>query len=187
MPRGQALGMVTMLPEGDQTSQSLKQMIAMMDVSMGGRVAEELILGKQETTSGAMSDIANATKIARNMVTKFGFSDEIGLVNYGGSTGEEHASEETRNKIDAEVKRLTDASYKRAKDLLTRYSKQHHLLAKTLLEYETLTGDEVRDLIKKGTKPKRPVINKNGGARGNREVLGSGKTRLSGLGKDSAR
>lgn len=184
MPRGQALGMVTMLPEGDQTSQSLKEMRAMMDVSMGGRVAEELIFGKDETTSGAMSDIANATKIARNMVTKFGFSDEIGLVNYGGSTGEEHASEETRNKIDVEVKKLTDAAYKRSKDLLTKYSKQHHLLATTLLEYETLTGDEVRDLIQRGVKPKRPVINKEAGARGNREVLG-GKTKLSGLGKDS--
>ena len=185
MPRGQALGMVTMLPEGDQTSQSLKEMKAMMDVSMGGRVAEELIFGREEATSGAMSDIQNATKIARNMVTKFGFSEEIGLVNYGGSTGEEHASEETRNKIDAEVKKLTDASYKRAKELLTKYSKQHHLLAKTLLEYETLTGDEVRDLIKKSVKPKRPVIDKSGGgARGNQEVVG-GKTRLPGLGKDA--
>jgi len=183
MPRGQALGMVTMLPEGDQTSQTLKEMHAAMDVAMGGRVAEELIFGKAETTSGAMSDIASATRIARNMVTKFGFSDEIGLVNYGGQTGEEHASEETRNKIDAEVKRLTDASYKRAKDLL---SKRHHLLAKTLLEYETLTGDEVRDLVNKGVKPKRPVINKDGGARGNRDVLGGGKSsRLPGLGKDS--
>eukprot|EP00536_Pseudo-nitzschia_multiseries_P014716 jgi/Psemu1/320707/estExt_fgenesh1_pm.C_7590001 len=191
MPRGQSLGMVTMLPEGDQTSQSLKEMKANMDVAMGGRVAEELIFGKEETTSGASSDIANATNVARNMVTKYGFSEQIGLVRYGGSTGQEHASDETRNKIDTEVKNLTDASYKRAKDLLTRYSKQHHLLAKTLLEYETLTGDEVRDLVKKGIKPKRAVINTEGGARGNRDVLsttgsgsGSGKSTISGLGKD---
>ena len=190
MPRGQSLGMVTMLPEGDQTSQSLRQMKAMMDVSMGGRVAEELIFGREETTSGAVSDIVNATRIARNLVTKYGFSEEIGLVNYGGQTGEEHASEETRNTIDAEVKKLTDASYKRAKDLLTKHQRQHHLLAKTLLEYETLTGDEVRELIKKGVKPKRPVINKEDGARGNREVVNSGssgsKSRLPGLGKDDA-
>jgi len=187
MPRGQSLGMVTMLPEGDQTSQSMKQMKANMDVAFGGRVAEELILGKEDTTSGASSDIANATNTARNMVTKFGFSEEIGLVRYGGSTGQEHASEETRNKIDAEVKKLTDASYKRAKDLLTKYSKQHHLLAKTLLEYETLTGDEVRDLIKRGVKPKRPAINSDEGARGNRDVLSTGrseKSRIPGLGKD---
>lgn len=75
MPRGSALGMVTMLPEGDQTSQSLKEMLAFMDVAMGGRVAEELIFGRQEVTSGAMSDIQHATRIARNMVTKYGFSD----------------------------------------------------------------------------------------------------------------
>jgi len=183
MPRGQSLGMVTMLPEGDQTSQSLKQMKANMDVAFGGRVAEELIFGKEDTTSGASSDIANATNTARNMVTKFGFSEEIGLVRYGGSTGQEHASEDTRNKIDAEVKKLTDDSYTRAKELLTKYSKQHHLLAKTLLEYETLTGDEVRDLIKKGMKPKRPAINTDGGARGNHDVLSTGsngKSRIPG-------
>jgi len=187
MPRGSSLGMVTMLPEGDQTSQSVKQMKANMDVAMGGRVAEELIFGIENTTSGASSDIANATNTARNMVTKFGFSEEIGLVRYGGSTGQEHASDETRNKIDGEVKKLADSSYNRAKELLTKYSKQHHLLANTLLEYETLTGDEVRDLIKKGEKPKRPGINTDGGARGNRDVLSdgsSGKSRLSGLGKD---
>jgi len=189
MPRGSSLGMVTMLPEGDQTSQSIKQMKAMMDVAMGGRVAEELILGKENTTSGASSDIASATNIARNMVTKYGFSDEIGLVRYGGTTGQEHASEETRNKIDSEVKKLTDSSFKRAREILTKYSKQHHLLAKTMLEYETLTGDEVRDLIKKGVKPKRAVINNDGGARGKRGVLsndGDGKSKLSGLGKDDS-
>jgi ATP-dependent metalloprotease len=147
MPRGSSLGMVTMLPDGDQTSQSIKQMKAMMDVAMGGRVAEELILGKENTTSGASSDIASATNIARNMVTKYGFSDEIGLVRYGGSTGQEHASEETRNKIDSEVKKLTDSSYKRAREILTKYSKQHHLLAKTMLEYETLTGMCFRFLV----------------------------------------
>ena len=148
MPRGSSLGMVTMLPEGDQTSQSVKQMKAMMDVAMGGRVAEELILGKEETTSGASSDIASATNIARNMVTKYGFSDEIGLVRYGGSTGQEHASEETRNKIDSEVKKLTDASYNRAKEILTKHSKQHHMLAQTLLEYETLTGEKILAISK---------------------------------------
>ena len=173
MPRGQALGMVTMLPDGDQTSQSLKEMLAMMDVSMGGRAAEEIIFGREETTSGAMSDIVGATRIARNMVTKYGFSEEIGLVHHGGSTGEEHASDETRNRIDSEVKKLTDASYRRVKDLLTKHNKQHHMLAKTLLEYETLTGDEVRDIVLKGIRPERPIINKEGGARGNREVLGN--------------
>lgn len=171
MPRGNALGMVTMLPEGDQTSRSFKEMRAFMDVAMGGRVAEELIFGVENITSGAASDIQNATSTARAMVTKYGFSDEIGIVFHGGNTGEESASSETRAKIDDEVKKMTEASYNRAKDLLKKYSKQHHLLAQTLLEYETLTGDEVRDIILKNKKPNRPIINKEGGARGDRSVL----------------
>ena len=171
MPRGQALGMVMMLPEGDQTSQSFKEMLAFMDVAMGGRVAEELIFGDENVTSGAMSDIANATRTARAMVTKYGFSDEVGIVYHGGNTGEESASGATRAKIDAEVKKMSEDSYKRAKDLLKKYTKEHHLLAETLLEYETLTGDEVRDIILKGKKPNRPITNKDGGARGDRSVL----------------
>jgi len=175
MPRGSSLGMVTMLPEGDQTSQSQREMLAFMDVAMGGRVAEELIFGKEEITSGAMSDLANATKIARNMVTKFGFSDEIGKVYHGGDTGEQSASGQTRSKIDQEVKKLTDESYDRAVTLLKKHSRQHKLLAETLLEYETLTGDEVRDLVKHGRKPKRPVINTEGGQRGDTSVLSVGR------------
>lgn len=171
MPRGQALGMVMMLPEGDQTSQSFKEMVAFMDVAMGGRVAEELIFGVENITSGAMSDIANATKTARAMVTKYGYSDEVGIVYHGGNTGEESASGATRAKIDSEVKKMTEDSYKRARDLLKKCTKEHHLLAETLLEYETLTGDEVRDIILKGKKPNRPITNKDGGARGDRSVL----------------
>jgi len=161
-------------------------MIAFMDVAMGGRVAEELIFGDENVTSGASSDIFNATKIARSLVTKYGFSDEIGIVYHGGTTGEESASDVTRAQIDAEVKKLAENSYKRAKDLLKRYSKEHHLLAETLLEYETLTGDEVRDIVKKGKKPNRPIINKDGGARGDRSILAGGKSsspsKLPGLG-----
>jgi len=114
MPRGQSLGMVTMLPEGDQTSQSYKEMLAFMDVCMGGRVAEELVFGKENITSGASSDIMNATKIARAMVTKFGFSNEVGVVYHGGGVGEESASGKTRASIDEEVKNLTDQAYERA-------------------------------------------------------------------------
>ena len=143
-PRSHTWAVASNVPKGATAADAMK---AMMDVAMGGRVAEELILGKENTTSGASSDIASATNIARNMVTKYGFSDEIGLVRYGGSTGQEHASEETRNKIDSEVKKLTDSSYKRAREILTKYSKQHHLLAKTMLEYETLTGMCCRFLL----------------------------------------
>ncbi|GFH44062.1 ATP-dependent metalloprotease [Chaetoceros tenuissimus] len=171
MPRGSALGMVTMLPDGDQTSQSLKEMLAFMDVAMGGRVAEELIFGPENVTSGASSDIMNATRTARAMVTKYGFSDKVGIVFHGGNTGEESASGATRAMIDSEVQKLTQDSYQRAKDLLMKYSKEHHLLAETLLEYETLTGDEVRDIIHKRKKPNRPIVNREGGARGDRSVL----------------
>jgi len=183
MPRGNSLGMVTMLPDGDQTSQSYKEMLAGMDVAMGGRVAEELIFGEENVTSGAMSDIANATKLARAMVTKYGFSPEVGIVYHSGDTGEHSASEGTRGKIDGEVKRLTDASYQRATDMLKKYNKAHCLLAETLIEYETLTGDEVRELIKNGKKPNRPIISKTNGARGDTSVLNvdsnSGKDRKS--------
>ena len=139
MPRGQALGMVTTLPDGDQTSQSKKEMIAFMDMAMGGRVAEELIFGPDNITSGAMSDIQSATRVARNMVTKCGFSDSVGVVFHGGSTGEESASDHTRDVIDCEVKKLTDAAYKRAKDLLTKYSREHKLLAETLTRFAILS------------------------------------------------
>ncbi|KAL7538129.1 hypothetical protein ACHAXR_008305 [Thalassiosira sp. AJA248-18] len=187
MPRGQSLGMVTMLPEGDQTSMSLKQMLAMLDVSMGGRIAEELVFGEDNVTSGASSDIQMATQIARSMVTKYGFSDDVGIVYYGGGTGQEDASGKTRNQIDEEVKRLTGAAYERARALLKKYSKEHKLLAETLLEYETLTGDEVRDLVMNGKKPTRPVVNTDSGSRGDQSILKSKKSeskskgRLAGL------
>lgn len=161
IPRGNSLGMVTTLPEGDQTSMSLKNMLAQMDVYMGGRVAEELIFGTDEVTSGASSDIMGATNIARNMVTKWGFSDEVGIVFHGGSNGKDSASEQTRAAIDTEVKKLTDKAYVRAKHLLETHKAEHKLLAETLLEYETLTGDEIRDLIKKRSKPKRPAVPKS--------------------------
>lgn len=173
MPRGNSLGMVQQLPEGDQTSQSYKEMLAFMDVCMGGRVAEELIFGEENITSGASSDIMQATRMARNMVTKLGFSTDVGIVYHGGNVGEESASAETRSHIDSEVKKLTQASYNRAKELLKKHSKAHGLLAETLLEYETLTGEEIVDLVKWGKKPKRPVVNTEKGKRGDTSVLSS--------------
>ena len=109
MPRGQALGMVMQLPSGDQTSLSRKQMLAKMDVCMGGRVAEELIFGVDEVTSGASSDIKQATSLARNMVTKWGMSDEIGVVFHD----KDDQSPETRAAIDREIQKLLMASYQR--------------------------------------------------------------------------
>jgi ATP-dependent metalloprotease len=153
MPRGQALGMVTQLPDGDQTSMSKKQLLARLDVCMGGRVAEELVFGAENVTSGASSDIQQATRLARAMVTQWGMSDSVGLV-FHAKDGDQ--SPETRAAIDREVKAILDASHQRAKDLLLRHKADLDKLAKALLEHETLTGAEIVDLLagKKLTKPK---------------------------------
>jgi ATP-dependent metalloprotease len=158
VPYGSAFGMVITLSDPDQTPQSLHELKASMEVDMGGRAAEELIFGKEQITSASALDIHKATRIARDIVTKYGFSDEIGIVFHGGSAGEESASSETRALIDAEVKRLTEAAYNRAKEFLTKHSLEHKLLAETLLEYEALTGEEVRDVVLKQKKPARSVL-----------------------------
>ncbi len=153
IPRGRALGMVMQLPEGDRYSMRLQQMTSRLTILMGGRVAEELIFGKENITSGASSDIEQATKLAKAMVTKWGYSEELGLVAYGEnndevflgmSMGRSNAmSDETAKKIDAEVKRLVHAGYDESKRILTERMEDLHTLAKTLLEYETLSGDEI--------------------------------------------
>merc|ERR1711862_577607 len=122
-----------------------KQLIAEMDVLMGGRIAEELIFGADNTTTGAYSDIQQASNLVRNIVTKYGMSEKIGMVFH-----DEGIGSKTQAIIDAEVKHLIDKSYQRATELLIRYKKHHKLLAETLLEYETLDGDEVRDVLLKG-------------------------------------
>ena len=154
MPRGQALGMVTQLPDGDQTSMSKKQILARLDVCMGGRVAEELIFGAENVTSGASSDIQQATRLARAMVTQWGMSDAVGLVFHAKDGGEQ--SPETRAAIDREVKSILDLSHQRAKDLLLKHKGDLDKLAKGLLEHETLSGPEIIDLLagKKINKPK---------------------------------
>uniref|UniRef100_A0AAV1U4G1 AAA+ ATPase domain-containing protein n=1 Tax=Peronospora matthiolae TaxID=2874970 RepID=A0AAV1U4G1_9STRA len=155
MPRGQALGMVAQLPDGDQTSISRKQMLARLDVCMGGRVAEELTFGESEITGGASSDIQQATSVARAMVTKYGMSENVGLVFHDLRGNDTSAT--TRKIIDDEVKKLCDASYKRAKDILV--SKHHDLekLAKALLEYETLSGAEIDKVLKGEALERKPI------------------------------
>ncbi len=153
IPRGRALGMVMQLPEGDRYSMRLQQMTSRLTILMGGRVAEELIFGRENITSGASSDIEQATKLAKAMVTRWGYSDELGLVAYGDNQDEvflgmsmgrtQAVSDETAKKIDAEVKRLVHAGYDEAKRILTERLEDLHVLAKTLLEFETLTGDEI--------------------------------------------
>jgi len=157
IPRGRALGMVMQLPEQDKLSMSREQMKSQLAILMGGRIAEELIFGQEKVTSGASSDIDQATKLARNMVTRWGLSEELGPLSYGDNQQEvflghsvtqtQNVSEETARKIDAEIRKLIDDGYKRAHHILTEKTDQLHILAKGLLEYETLSGKEILDLF----------------------------------------
>ncbi len=160
IPRGRALGMVMRLPERDSYSYHRDKMYANLAVSMGGRVAEEVIFGYDKVSSGASSDIQYATKLARDMVTQWGMSDEMGPLQYEEPQGETflgysqsqrvHMSDETAKKIDTEIRKIVDAGYNRARTLLTDHEDQLHLLANALLEYETLSGDEIKALLDKG-------------------------------------
>jgi cell division protease FtsH len=157
IPRGRALGMVMQLPERDKLSMSYEQMTSRLAVLMGGRVSEEIIFGKDKVTSGAQSDIEQATKLARAMVTRWGFSDELGTVMYGENQEEvflgysmgrqQNISESTSQKIDAEVRRLVEMGLSEAMRIITEKRSDLEALAKGLLEYETLSGDEIMGLL----------------------------------------
>ncbi|PWA71692.1 FTSH protease 4 [Artemisia annua] len=147
VPRGMSLGMVAQLPEKDETSVSRKEMLARLDVCMGGRVAEELIFGEDEVTSGASSDLEQATALARAMVTKYGMSKEVGVVAHDYDDNGKSMSTETRLLIEKEVRELLERAYNNAKNILTTYSKEHHALANALLEQETLTGKQIKELL----------------------------------------
>jgi cell division protease FtsH len=164
IPRGRALGMVMQLPERDQLSMSYEQMTSRLAILMGGRMAEELIFGKDKITSGASSDIDQATRLAKAMVTKWGFSDKLGVVSYGENQDEvflghsvsrtQNISEDTAKLIDEEVKRLVQEGFDEARRILTEKIEDLHTLAKALLEYETLSGDEIINALK-GVPPVR--------------------------------
>ena len=166
IPRGRALGMVMQLPERDQISMSYEEMTSRLAVMMAGRVAEELTFGKKNVTSGAQSDIEQATRLARAMVTQWGYSDKLGKVAYGENQQEvflghsvaqsKNISEETAQIIDEEVRRLVDEGFAWAKKILTKRKKDLEKLAQGLLEYETLTGSEIDDLLS-GKTPSRDM------------------------------
>lgn len=155
IPRGRALGLVLSLPERDQLSVTYTKYKSKIAMAMGGRVAEELVFGPEQVTSGATSDIQQATRIARAMVTQFGMSEKLGFVDYaneqqsflGSWQGTVNHSAETQKLIDAEVKRLIDEGYQTAKRILTEKREELDRLAKGLLEYETLTGSEITRVI----------------------------------------
>jgi cell division protease FtsH len=154
IPRGRALGLVMRLPEGDRISLSRDRILADLSVAMGGRIAEELIFGHDKVTTGASSDIQFATNMARRMVTEWGLSEEMGPLKYG-SDGQDsymgHApkdiSDDTARKIDSEIRRIVEEAYQRAKSLLEEHIDALHTLAKALLEYETLSGDDITRVL----------------------------------------
>ncbi|MCB5425719.1 ATP-dependent metallopeptidase FtsH/Yme1/Tma family protein [Altererythrobacter sp. CC-YST694] len=167
IPRGRALGMVMRLPERDSYSYHRDKMHANLSVSMGGRVAEELVFGHDKVSSGASSDISYATSLARSMVTKWGMSDKLGPLQYEdqyegylgmGGTQRTMTSDETNKLIDAEIRGLVDGAHERARTLLTEHRDQLELLAQALLEYETLSGEEITQLLEEGKidRPEKP-------------------------------
>ena len=155
IPRGRALGLVLSLPERDQLSVTKLKYKSKIAMAMGGKVAEEIIFGPDNVTSGASSDIQQITKIARAMVTQFGMSNELGNIDFineqqtylGPSTGNIQAGPETQEKIDSEIRRIVDEGYETAKKILTKNKKKLDNLANGLLEYETLTGNEITKVM----------------------------------------
>ncbi len=165
IPRGRALGLVMSLPEGDRLSENRARLLARMKMAMGGRVAEELVFGPDKVSNGAAGDIKAATNIARTMVTEWGMSDKLGMIAYGDNSQEvflghsvtqnKNVSELTARDIDGEIKLFIDNAYSGAKTLLTERLDELHRLARGLLEYETLSGDEIRTVLRG-----EPVIRK---------------------------
>ncbi len=158
IPRGRALGMVMRLPEGDRISMSKAKLKADLAVAMGGRIAEEMIFGAEKVTTGASSDIQQATNMARRMVTEWGMSDKLGFLRYSSDQEEvflghsvaqsKNMSDATAAIVDSEIKLIVETAYERAEQILKDNEKDLHTVAQALLEYEMLTGDEIKGLLK---------------------------------------
>ena len=164
IPRGRALGMVMRLPEKDQLSMRKDQMKAHLLIATGGRIAEEIIFGKDKITNGAASDIQMVTNLAKKMITEWGMSEKLGRLRYNSDSEEvflghsvaqsKNLSDSTAKLIDDEVSALAEEADVNCRKILKDNIDQLHIVANGLLEYETLTGDEIKDLIK-GIKPTR--------------------------------
>jgi cell division protease FtsH len=177
IPRGRALGMVMRLPERDQLSYTREKLKADICVAMGGRVAEEIVFGYEKVTSGASMDIKMATQLARAMVTQFGMSDKLGPLAYGDNEEEvflghsitrtQNLSDDTQKLVDQEIHGMVDEGYAGARRIIEENIDELHIVAKGLLEYETLSGTEIQDLLNgkppmreftaKDDKPTRPA------------------------------
>jgi cell division protease FtsH len=167
IPRGRALGMVMSLPEGDRYSTSKVKLLQQLIMAMGGRAAEEIIFGPDRVSNGASGDIKMATDQTRRMVTEWGMSEKLGMISYGDNgqevflghsvTQNKNVSEATAREIDNEIKSVIDHAYAEAKRILTERLADLHALAKGLLEYETLSGEEIRMVIN-GEKIVRKIV-----------------------------
>ncbi len=165
IPRGRALGLVMSLPEGDRYSKSKSKLLGELTMAMGGRAAEEIIFGSDKVSNGASGDIKMATDQARRMITEWGMSEKLGMIAYGDNSQEvflghsvtqaKNVSEATAREIDGEIKEMIDRAYAKAKRILTENVEELHRLARGLLEYETLSGDEIRTILRG-----EPVIRK---------------------------
>jgi len=170
IPRGRALGMVMRLPEKDQLSMRKDQMKAHLLIATGGRIAEEMIFGKDKITNGAASDIQMVTNLAKKMITEWGMSEKLGRLRYNSDSEEvflghsvaqsKNLSDSTAKLIDEEVRFLAEEAESNCRKILQDNIEELHIVAKGLLEYETLSGDEIKDLIK-GIKPSRDDFNDN--------------------------
>jgi cell division protease FtsH len=165
IPRGRALGLVMSLPEGDRYSKSKSKLLAELTMAMGGRAAEEIIFGPDKVSNGAAGDIKMATDQARRMITEWGMSEKLGMIAYGDNSQEvflghsvtqnKNVSEATAREIDGEIKDIIDRAYAKARRILTENVEELHRVARGLLEHETLSGDEIRTVLRG-----EPVIRK---------------------------
>jgi cell division protease FtsH len=167
IPRGRALGLVMSLPEGDRYSKSKSKLLGELTMAMGGRAAEEIIFGPDKVSNGAAGDIKMATDQSRRMITEWGMSDKLGMIAYGDNgqevflghsvTQHKNVSEATAREIDNEIKSIIDAAYAKARKLLTENIGALHAIARALLEFETLSGDEVRGVLRGEPVVRKPV------------------------------
>ena len=165
IPRGRALGVTMFLPEEDRYSLSRERLQSQISSLFGGRIAEELIFGKESVTTGAQNDIQRATEIARSMVTRWGLSDKLGPLTYGeeeeevflGRSVTQHksVSDETAHTIDEEVRYFIESNYDRAQKILDKNTDKLHMMAEALMKYETIDADQIDDIMD-GRKPKPP-------------------------------
>ena len=166
IPRGRALGVTQFLPEQDRYSFSKRRLESAITTLFGGRIAEELIFGPESVTTGASNDIERATELARNMVTKWGLSDRLGPLTYTEETGEvflgrsvtqhKQVSDVTAHAIDEEIRRVIEANYQRARQILTSALDKLHTMADALMKYETIDEEQLKDLMA-GKTPKPPA------------------------------